>query len=580
MRSGGDQYRSLLGVDRAVGQDPRRARTSRTAREHVDRVHVRQRHPARRASMDEEGGSVRGGDPRAARDAMGRRGVGAGDRAPGRARAEHRPRADDRRGRGGRAPADGGRSLLPPWPATGRRRGRTSSSNTWKGTNPVPTYLRRALGALEVRPVRDGRGGALRPRGGPVRARERRPTAPRCDGYSRNGERGCATLCSPVPPGFEDRSGTGVPLAVGVLVAAGAARDHSRRVARGGSEERAGRLAAHERHPPDPGRGPPIPRTRAVREAAARPRRGFVVFVAIVVIVTGALGWARATRDETSAPRPGLPERRPPAPGGAADRATAPLPAPDPAMTIVPGETPDRARRVHRQGEPDRSTTTSRRTRAPRRATEGGTIRCNEDGCRDGPVVRLTDRPDIYPHDLTHCFRCGLTAINGGKMNGFNRMNGVDPAVRERRPVRCRHDRVLLPRTHGGPELLGVRRPVRPRRSLLHVDVRPDAPRAPVRGRRAGEPHRRQQVDHRSRRQLLRRLHRGRDAVRAPRGASSTRRTILQLERAHHGERLERVRHRGLLGKHPAVLRHRGAARPARGGRASPGSTTRTRTPG
>jgi hypothetical protein len=26
-------------------------------------------------------------------------------------------------------------------------------------------------------------------------------------------------LCSPVPPGFEDRSGTGVPLAVGVLVA-------------------------------------------------------------------------------------------------------------------------------------------------------------------------------------------------------------------------------------------------------------------------------------------------------------------------------------------------------------------------
>ena len=36
-----------------------------------------------------------------------------------------------------------------------------------------PHVLRRALGALDVRPVRDGRGGALRSRGGPVRARER-----------------------------------------------------------------------------------------------------------------------------------------------------------------------------------------------------------------------------------------------------------------------------------------------------------------------------------------------------------------------------------------------------------------------
>jgi phospholipase C len=41
--------------------------------------------------------------------------------------------------------------------------------------------------------------------------------------------------------------------------------------------------------------------------------------------------------------------------------------------------------------------------------------------------VRLAEGEDVQPHDLTHCFRCGLVAINGGKMNGFNRMNGVIP---------------------------------------------------------------------------------------------------------------------------------------------------------
>jgi phospholipase C len=68
-------------------------------------------------------------------------------------------------------------------------------------------------------------------------------------------------------------------------------------------------------------------------------------------------------------------------------------------------------------------------------ATEGGTIRCTEDGCEDGPVVRLTHGPDVYEHDLTHCFRCGLVAINGGKMNGFNWMNGVIPTDAEKAPL-------------------------------------------------------------------------------------------------------------------------------------------------
>ncbi len=65
-------------------------------------------------------------------------------------------------------------------------------------------------------------------------------------------------------------------------------------------------------------------------------------------------------------------------------------------------------------------------------ATEGGTVRCDEDGCADGPTVRLRRAPDVQPHDLTHCFRCGLAAVNGGKMNGFNRMNGPVPVSGEK----------------------------------------------------------------------------------------------------------------------------------------------------
>ncbi|MFM8944267.1 MAG: phospholipase C [Actinomycetota bacterium] len=68
-------------------------------------------------------------------------------------------------------------------------------------------------------------------------------------------------------------------------------------------------------------------------------------------------------------------------------------------------------------------------------ATEGGTITCTEDGCEPGPVVPLTRSPDIQPHDLTHCFRCGLVAINDGQMNGFNQMNGVIPTSEEKAPL-------------------------------------------------------------------------------------------------------------------------------------------------
>ena len=65
-------------------------------------------------------------------------------------------------------------------------------------------------------------------------------------------------------------------------------------------------------------------------------------------------------------------------------------------------------------------------------ATVGGTMTCTEAGCTDGESVPLAKAQDVQPHDLTHCFRCGLAAINGGKMNGFNRMNGVQPTSEEK----------------------------------------------------------------------------------------------------------------------------------------------------
>jgi phospholipase C len=52
-------------------------------------------------------------------------------------------------------------------------------------------------------------------------------------------------------------------------------------------------------------------------------------------------------------------------------------------------------------------------------ATEGPTARC-DDGLAPGPTVPLKPAPYIYPHDLGHAFAPGLTAIHGGKMDGFN----------------------------------------------------------------------------------------------------------------------------------------------------------------
>ncbi len=184
--------------------------------------------------------------------------------------------------------------------------------------------------------------------------------------------------------------------------------------------------------PSGPGSRVPVPkrRLRFDKRRAAR-RRGFAAFLLALAVVIAGLAWAAGRGDDTDQA------------GGTGDGATAPVTGgtgtgngdgdgngdgsgPTNDQTIVPGQTP--IEHVVFIVKENRTFDNYFATYpGADGATEGGTIRCDEDGCRDGPVVQLTEGPDVYEHDLTHCFRCGLAAINDGKMNGFNRMNGVIP---------------------------------------------------------------------------------------------------------------------------------------------------------
>jgi phospholipase C len=179
---------------------------------------------------------------------------------------------------------------------------------------------------------------------------------------------------------------------------------------------------------PRPGSRVPVPRRRLRldRRRAAR-RRGFALFLVVAIVAIAALAWAM-NRDGGGDRAGGETSPTGPGPTGETSAgATGPTATGDGSgPTIVPGETP--IEHVVFIVKENRSFNNYFATYpGAEGATEGGTIECTEDGCADGPVVRLTRGPDIYPHDLTHCFRCGLVAINDGRMNGFNRMNGVIP---------------------------------------------------------------------------------------------------------------------------------------------------------
>jgi phospholipase C len=203
---------------------------------------------------------------------------------------------------------------------------------------------------------------------------------------------------------------------------------------------------------PGPGSRVPVPRSRLrfQRRRAAR-RRGFLVFVGVVVAITAVMAWASGLPDgdegSTAAPSP------PGAGNGGGPSPTGPDGNGDPTgpTGIVPGETP--IEHVVFIVKENRTFNNYFATYpGAEGATRGGTITCTEEGCSDGPMVDLQRATDTQPHDLTHCFRCALVAINGGKMNGFNRMNGVIPMSEDRADLFGRdltgyvyHDRETLP---------------------------------------------------------------------------------------------------------------------------------------
>jgi phospholipase C len=162
---------------------------------------------------------------------------------------------------------------------------------------------------------------------------------------------------------------------------------------------------------PGPGSRLPVPRGRHPssrrRQQVAR-RRTFLAFVLVLTIAIAWIAWpSGGSSERASGPTPA----GRPSPSGA-KRPTLPSHAPIKHVIFVVKE--NRTFNNYFATYPGAVG-----------ATEGGTIACDSRGCRDGPVVPLRHASDVQSHDLTHCFRCALAAINGGKMNGFNRMNAT-----------------------------------------------------------------------------------------------------------------------------------------------------------
>ena len=202
---------------------------------------------------------------------------------------------------------------------------------------------------------------------------------------------------------------------------------------------------------PGPGSRVPVPRNRLRfdRRRAAR-RRGFIAFLAASALVVGWLAWGAFDGGEERAavtPTPTGDGDGQDGGAGADGGGNGGSPTPQ----IVPGVTP--IEHVVFIIKENRTFNNYFATYpGAEGSTEGGTIVCTEDGCEDGPVVRLEEATDTQPHDLTHCFRCALNAINGGKMNGYNRMNGVIPQSGDKADLYGKdlsgyvyHDRDTLP---------------------------------------------------------------------------------------------------------------------------------------
>jgi phospholipase C len=154
---------------------------------------------------------------------------------------------------------------------------------------------------------------------------------------------------------------------------------------------------------------PPIIRQSSLRRPTpgqvARRRAGVVIVVVLALVAvwqfwpSGGTGGAAAPGPSTSAPTP---------------TGT----TPSPATSITPGKNPIK-HVVFLVKENHTFDNYFGTYPGADGATRGKTLQCNK-GYAPGPTVKLTPAPYVYPHDLGHAFAPGLTAINGGKMDGFN----------------------------------------------------------------------------------------------------------------------------------------------------------------
>ena len=238
--------------------------------------------------------------------------------------------------------------------------------------------------------------------------------------------------------------------------------------------------------------GPPIIRRSSLRRPTrgqlAR-RRAAVVIVVVLVLVGIWQFWPAGGSAGTNAAGP----------GGSTSQPTSAGPS---ASVIVPGENPIK-HVIFLVKENHSFDNYFGKYPGADGATEGPTLKCDQ-GFAPGPTVPLTDAPYIVSARSRARIRPGP---HGDRRRQDGRL--------QLRDVRGRPDRVHAVRSQDAARLLGAGRSVHARRSLLHVDVRPDVPGASVHDRGAVLRHRRQQ-DHRHRarlRQLLRRSHRAHTSV-------------------------------------------------------------------
>src|ERR671918_1485189 len=148
-------------------------------------------------------------------------------------------------------------------------------------------------------------------------------------------------------------------------------------------------------------------------------RRGRLVLVALLVVATASVGaWAISRNDDASdrLTTPGIQQGLPPKASIKPDRENFPRRVPIKHVVFVVKENRSFDNYFGRYPGADG-------------ATSGETS--------TGKVVELTEATDVLTPDLGHVFSSGLIAVNGGRMNGFDRvfngqsLNGYSAFTRE-----------------------------------------------------------------------------------------------------------------------------------------------------